>query len=73
MVGTAGNATQFVRYTINAVWEPTQMTPQDDDRINELAKLIAEEKDPDKVEILSAELERLLRLKLERSKEKRGK
>lgn len=49
---------------------PTQMTPEDEARISELAKLIAEENDVEKLVILAAELERLLTLKLERSKEK---
>jgi hypothetical protein len=48
---------------------PSQMTPDEEEaRISELAKLIADENDPDKVEILAAEVERLLKLKLERSK-----
>jgi hypothetical protein len=44
------------------------MTPEDEARIHELPKLIANEKDPDKVEILAAELEHLLRMLLESRK-----
>jgi hypothetical protein len=36
------------------------MTPEDEARIRELPKLIADEQNPVKVEILAAELERLL-------------
>jgi hypothetical protein len=43
------------------------MTPDDEARIRELAKLIADERDFGKLIMLAAELERLLRLKLEHS------
>lgn len=36
------------------------MTPEEEARIRELPKLIADEIDPEKVTILAAELERLL-------------
>jgi hypothetical protein len=41
------------------------MTPEDMARIRELPKLIAEEKDPAKMKVLAAELERLLSLELD--------
>jgi hypothetical protein len=44
------------------------MTPEDESRLRQLPTLIAEEKDPDRVEILAAELERLLTRKLEGQK-----
>jgi hypothetical protein len=40
------------------------MTPDDEARIRELAKLIADEKDLGKLIMLAAELERLLTLRL---------
>lgn len=44
------------------------MTPEQDARILELARLIEAEKDPEKVVSLAAELERLLTLRLEEKK-----
>ena len=43
------------------------MTPEEEARIRELSKFIADEKDLQKLVILASELERLLTLKLERS------
>ena len=47
-------------------------TEEDEARIRELATLIESEKDVEKMVILAAELERLLRLKLERQKNARA-
>ena len=44
------------------------MTPEQEARILELAKLIQAEKDPEKVVSLAAELERLLTLRLDERK-----
>jgi len=49
------------------------MTPEEQARLRQLPKLIAEENDPEKMKVLAAELERLLILegRIKRSKDEK--